>query len=131
MHETFATHFIVELWDVKDYLYFKDVDKLVKEIKNLLLKTGNTYLDHKVVKFDNNSYSASFIIAESHLNLHTWPEHNYIGLDFYSCNKTIDGNLTIEILKNLFKCEGQIMVLRRGMKKSGLKMLSLINIKIK
>lgn len=127
MHETFATHFIVELWNVKNYLYFKDVDKLVEEIKNLLSKTGNTYLDHKVVKFENDAYSASFIIAESHLNLHTWPEHGYIGLDFYSCNKTLDTALTIEKLKNLFECEGQIMVMRRGIQK-GLTILD--NIKI-
>ncbi|MDH5507161.1 MAG: adenosylmethionine decarboxylase [Anaerolineae bacterium] len=40
--------------------------------------------------FDPQGYSAVLILEESHLSLHTWPEHLYISVDLYSCSLNTD-----------------------------------------
>ncbi|MDH4228452.1 MAG: adenosylmethionine decarboxylase [Nitrospirota bacterium] len=36
--------------------------------------------------------TGTVILAESHLCLHTWPEHGYVSLDVYVCNYTSDNS---------------------------------------
>lgn len=44
-------------------------------------------MDHR---FEPFGYSAVLILEESHLSIHTWPEHNYASVDLYSCNLDTD-----------------------------------------
>ena len=30
--------------------------------------------------------SGTLVITESHINIHTWPEHNFVAIDFFTCN---------------------------------------------
>ena len=122
MYITGAKHFIIDFWEVKNFLYYKETKILVSRIKAILKLLDNTYLEHQIHRFENNSYSASFLISESHLSLHTWPEYNYIGFDFYTCNKSIDTDKTIELLKELFGSpKMNIMVIDRGESKFNVK----------
>ncbi|TXF89435.1 adenosylmethionine decarboxylase [Neolewinella aurantiaca] len=35
--------------------------------------------------FNPHGVSGVVVIAESHLTVHTWPEHNYAAIDIFSC----------------------------------------------
>lgn len=43
-------------------------------------------------------------ICESHVALATWPEHNYIGVDIFTCGN-VDGNAVIEKFLENFRCK--------------------------
>ncbi len=45
--------------------------------------------------FGPNSITLSLNLSESHLNFHTWPEYDYVAMDFFCCKK--DDNLKIEM----------------------------------
>ena len=45
--------------------------------------------------------TAFYIIAESHLAIHTWPENNYLAFDLFSC-KDFDEKIVVTIIKNNF-----------------------------
>jgi len=34
--------------------------------------------------------SGVVVIAESHVAIHTWPEHHYAAVDIFSCGATLD-----------------------------------------
>ncbi|MEB3196494.1 MAG: adenosylmethionine decarboxylase [Candidatus Sericytochromatia bacterium] len=40
--------------------------------------------------FNPHGVSGVVIIAESHLTIHTWPEHGYAAVDVFTCGHTID-----------------------------------------
>ena len=40
-------------------------------------------------KFDPIGVTALVMISESHLSVHTWPEHGYAAMDIFTCSKTM------------------------------------------
>jgi len=41
-------------------------------------------------RFSPHGVSGAVIIAESHLTIHTWPEHGYAAVDLFTCGEQID-----------------------------------------
>lgn len=41
-------------------------------------------------KFEPQGETIVFVLSESHFSVHTYPEHNYLTLDIYICNMSID-----------------------------------------
>lgn len=84
--EIFKDHRIVQLWGVKDPQLLTDegllLDKLLQIAKLLRLTVVNTF----VHKFQPAGLSVILVIAESHLAVHTWPEHAYIHIDLFTCS---------------------------------------------
>ncbi|MGB9763356.1 MAG: adenosylmethionine decarboxylase [Minisyncoccia bacterium] len=46
--------------------------------------------------------TAFYIIAESHLSIHTWPEDNYFAFDFFSCTN-FNEKKVIDIIEKTFE----------------------------
>ena len=40
--------------------------------------------------FNPQGVSGVVVIAESHVAIHTWPEHDYAAVDIFSCGTTLD-----------------------------------------
>ena len=56
------------------------------------------------------------IIAESHVAVHTWPEHGYAAVDIFTCNLDVDIQVGIDALtKHFLPGRTQVMEVRRGM----------------
>jgi len=55
----------------------------------------------KMPKKLKGGLTAFYIIAESHLAIHTWPENNYFAFDLFSC-KDFNERQVIQIIKNIF-----------------------------
>ena len=53
--------------------------------------------------FTPQGYTAVLLLEESHLSIHTWPEHNYISIDLYSCNLQTDFTAVKQFLASEFK----------------------------
>jgi S-adenosylmethionine decarboxylase len=41
-------------------------------------------------KFSPHGISGVVVISESHLAIHTWPEHGYAAVDVFTCGDTVD-----------------------------------------
>lgn len=47
---------------------------------------------------DQTGYTGMFILAESHVSVHTWPEKKSVNIDVYLCNHSRDNAKITEIL---------------------------------
>ncbi len=66
-----------------------DEKKLVEIIREASRIGGFTLLDIKAWKI-HPGVSAVGIVLESHISIHTWPEHRFATVDVYTCGSTGD-----------------------------------------
>ncbi len=65
------------------------------------LTVVNSTLHH----FSPIGVSGVVVIEESHIAIHTWPEHGYVALDFFTCNDSYNLKEAIEYIKNTFEAK--------------------------
>lgn len=63
-------------------------------VKEILLNAARD-ANMKIVKYNFHHFkpygvSGMVIVAESHLSIHTWPEHGYAAVDIYVCGENAD-----------------------------------------
>ena len=100
-----GTHIIASLHSPNpDLLQFHEgvrtiIDRLIQE--HSLQKLGEVYHD-----FMPGGFTAVICLSESHISLHTWPEHGLVNLDIYLSNfqRNNDGTVSniYEALKEYF-----------------------------
>ena len=57
---------------------------------------GARVVESRFHAFSPHGVSGVVVIAESHVTVHTWPEHGYAAVDVFSCgNLDIEAGLTI------------------------------------
>jgi S-adenosylmethionine decarboxylase proenzyme len=92
-------HIIGDLFNCDFNSLTKDQTELKKTISSCILKNGLKELGSFYHFFDSNvSFTAVISLAESHISVHTWPEDEYVSLDVYVCNHTIDNSQNAEQL---------------------------------
>ena len=60
-----------------------------KDIIDMVFKTGSRPLDYIEHKFNPQGKSAVCLLEESHISVHTYPEHSYISIDIYEISDDI------------------------------------------
>ena len=81
--------------------------------------SGATVVTHSFHHFPGQDggagVSGAVIIAESHLAIHTWPEHRFAALDFFTCGDGVDVRKALDLLKEAFQAETEeLLELERG-----------------
>ena len=72
--------------------------------KNICMENNFTILDEADHDFIPQGCSFVFLLSESHLSVHTFPERNHLSFDLYTCRQYDDDDPTyIEIYNTL--CE--------------------------
>lgn len=89
-------------------------------IRRLMLEAadeaGATVLGDDVYEFHNGGVSAFVLLAESHISIHTWPEHRYAALDIYTCGHHTMPDLACQLLAERLGATGmQTSALDRGL----------------
>ena len=78
-----GTHLIVDLWDAEG---LDDQAWIERTLKDCVAASGATLLHSHLHRFTpNGGISGVAVLAESHISIHTWPEHGYAALDIFMC----------------------------------------------
>ncbi len=88
-------------------------------IYDILVQTAQiakvTVIDSLNHCFTPQGYTAVLVLEESHLSIHTWPEHNYVSIDLYSCNLQTDFHAIKDFLADKFQATiTKFTLLKRG-----------------
>lgn len=84
---------------------FSEINRLgmsgVEEfISSLVRKYGLTEVARKYHDFGQpNAFTGASILAESHICIHTWPEHQMVTVDVYACNVSRDNS---DVVRRLY-----------------------------
>ena len=116
-----GNHIIVDMFGI-------NIDKIVNINKNekniqewnffikLCFDEANiSLLNTSWHNFDNNgAFTVIYLLAESHLSLHTWPEKNYIALDVFTCGNSNTELIVEKIISYFEPINTKVNKLKRG-----------------
>lgn len=97
--------------------------KLLNDIKRVeeILVAGAKIAKATIIgthfhQFSPFGISGVVVIAESHLAIHTWPEHGYAAVDIFTCGETLSPEIAAQYFVEKFQSRQPSMVeLKRGM----------------
>jgi S-adenosylmethionine decarboxylase len=95
-------HIIIEASNC-DNLLINNLESVENAAKKAAEATGATILHVKSHNFEGQGVTTMILLSESHLTIHTWPEHNYAAVDIFTCGEHCDPRLAIDIIGNLLK----------------------------
>lgn len=105
-------HLIAEFHGASRLLHMDGVEDVLREAAEAV---GATVLRVEGHDFGERAgFTALALLAESHLSVHTWPEHGYAAIDLFVCGE-LDPAPAVEVLAAWFRPEERhLRVLPRG-----------------
>ena len=114
IHETEATHFVVDFYQVEKPELLDDLEFCSEVVIEAATVSGCGILNIFKHKFYPQGVSVNATLSESHCAIHTWPERAYCAIDLYGCG---DSNLRkgVDLFIERFKPKKtRIQELKRG-----------------
>jgi S-adenosylmethionine decarboxylase proenzyme len=103
---------------------FVDAAALRALCVNAAAAVGLTVVGDCFHQFEPQGVTGTVLLAESHLAIHTWPEHGFVTIDVYVCNVTTDNEakaraLYAAVLAALAPGRAKFHAIRRGGRDAG------------
>ena len=109
-----GTHILLDLKDC-DREMLNDLSLVKDALISAAQEVGAKILGESFHKFSPQGVTGVLPIAESHLCVHTWPEHGYAAVDVFTCSQSIDTERVVESLIGKFKSrDPSVMMVNRG-----------------
>lgn len=90
---TVGIHILAEFRTKK---YLEDIKAYTVLIQEIAKRYKVQIVGSSEFVFDTNGYTATFLLAESHINVHTWPEYELVHLDLFMCNYQNDNSIKVK-----------------------------------
>jgi len=87
--KTLGHHYMIDIMDLS-YIDLEDIDNIKKIMEKAISIGKMNIIDKKFHKFSPHGYTGFYMLAESHLSFHTWPEKGIISIDCYTCGEEND-----------------------------------------
>lgn len=101
--DTMGRHVIAELWGCDQYL-LNDLEQVERIMVNAALESGAEVREVTFHQFTPHGVSGVVIISESHLTIHSFPEHGYASIDVYTCGDIIDPKVACDYITKELQC---------------------------
>lgn len=92
-------HLIIDFWGVNKLNNIATIEEILRKA----IHAANATLLHLHLHHftPNGGVSGVAVLAESHISIHTWPEHGYAALDIFMCGNA-DPFKALEVLQHNF-----------------------------
>jgi len=81
-----GTHLVVDAWEAPEDL-LNDPERIRRAMIDAISAGEATLIDLCVHQFSPHGVTATATLAESHIAIHTWPEHGYFAADLFFCGR--------------------------------------------
>lgn len=107
-------HIIVEMYGLTTDIIFNP-NELYKKTIQACIDVNLQIVDSYLHIYPPQGLSIIITLAESHIGLHTWPEHDYMSLDVFICDEPQKAHNLVTEIKKLIKPEKvEELVIDRG-----------------
>ena len=117
-HPAEGKHLIIDLHDCKNSFSTDDHHLTESLLRKMAKIVGANDLEYSYHSFKPHGITATLILSESHISIHTYPNERKIFVDIFTCGDVCNPLKAIDILKDFF--EPQLVVsrlIKRGEKK--------------
>jgi S-adenosylmethionine decarboxylase len=95
-----GVHLIVDLYHARR---LDDIGHIEQTLRACVDAAGATLLHIHLHYFEpNGGVSGIAVLAESHISIHSWPEHAYAALDIFMCGDA-NPNACVPVLRDAFQ----------------------------
>jgi S-adenosylmethionine decarboxylase len=98
-----GTHLVVDAWQAPAEL-LNDPEAIRKALIEAITEGQATLIDLCVHQFSPYGVTATATLAESHIAIHTWPEHGYFAADLFFCGAG-KPQAAMQVLQTALKAE--------------------------
>jgi S-adenosylmethionine decarboxylase len=109
-----STHCILELYSCPSDL-LNDLSFVRGAVEEASRQGLSTLLDISSHQFHPQGVTVVGLLAESHISIHTWPEHGYAAVDVFTCGESADPQRACQFLLERFSARRyQLLTVPRG-----------------
>jgi S-adenosylmethionine decarboxylase len=101
-------HLIIDIKNIKNQDIINNIDKLKKIMDSICEKYDFNVLQKIEHQFEPQGISIIYLLSESHITIHTFPEKKYIAFDLYTCREYPNNDVYNEIHNYIveeFQCD--------------------------
>lgn len=107
-------HALIDIYDVESK-YIDDIPEIENIIRKCCLDANLHVVDSNFFKFDPIGLSGVVFLSESHIAVHSWPEHNFISVDAFTCGENMKPQEVCKLIaKELGSNNYNIKIIDRG-----------------
>ncbi|MBW6442128.1 bis-aminopropyl spermidine synthase family protein [Patescibacteria group bacterium] len=100
----FVDHVVFKVFDVKkDFLISKG--RLMSALEDVCKSHRLKVIEKIVTEFKGGGMTISFILSNSNLTVHTWPEHGALHIDLITCSPIYNKEGLFDTLQRLFNTQ--------------------------
>ncbi|TAD95632.1 MAG: adenosylmethionine decarboxylase [Bacteroidetes bacterium] len=104
-NQIFLGNHILAEYHVCNAKLLNDSDFLEKTLLESAKKAGANVISSHFHAFSPVGITGIVLIAESHFSIHTWPEHQYAAVDFFTCSPKMNFQIAYDWLANALESE--------------------------
>ncbi|MDI3316347.1 MAG: adenosylmethionine decarboxylase [Bacillota bacterium] len=87
-HDTVGHHVLLDVWGVP-FETLNDLDGMRSLLREAARISGATVVEETFHRFPVQGLSGVLVLAESHISVHTTPEHSYASFDVFTCGENM------------------------------------------
>jgi S-adenosylmethionine decarboxylase len=91
-----------------------DIERIETLMRVAARAAGVTIVASVFHPFSPQGVSGVVVIEESHLSIHTWPEHGYAAVDFFTCGDGVPDRAHEVIREGLEAERAELLLVERG-----------------
>lgn len=95
-------HILIDVSNIEDVEKIKRCEELFEMMNEIKDKLKLNVLNYIFNNFEPYGCSILYLLSESHMSIHTYPEYSSLSLDLYTCNKDSDLNEICHIIYKYF-----------------------------
>lgn len=115
---TRGRHLLVEYTGC-DFNVLDDLKRVEALMRAAAVAAGTHIVASVFQPFEPQGVTGVIVVEESHLSIHTWPEHGYAAVDFFTCGESLPHAAHGVLFEGLSAACAEQMFVERGLGDNG------------